>query len=119
MVGRELERNPSHYYHISKQQSPDIKQASLSIAHQEEPDDLIILNHLIESHIKTYEFDKAMLMADRLIELANLQENVQYHGNGLLNQSEILLSYRVSRIIHIYHLSNRFEHHIGNLFRRK
>ncbi|MCW8997259.1 MAG: hypothetical protein OQK04_00905, partial [Kangiellaceae bacterium] len=81
---------PSIYEFISKQQSPDLKQASLSIAHQERPDDLIILNHLVESYIETHEFDKAMVMADKLIELANLQENVQYHGNGLLNQSEIL-----------------------------
>lgn len=81
---------PSIYDFISKQQTPEIKQASLSIAHQEEPDDLIILNRLVESYIKTHEFDKAMLMADKLIDLANLQENVQYHGNGLLNQSEIL-----------------------------
>ena len=80
----------SIYDFISKQQPPEIMQASLSIAHQERPDDLIVLNHLVESYIETYELDKAMVMAEKLVELASAQENVQYHGNALLNQSAIL-----------------------------
>ena len=63
------------------------------IAHQERPDDLIILTHLVESYIETYELDKAMVMAEKLVELASAQENVQYHGNALLNQSAILTGY--------------------------
>jgi len=75
---------------VSKQQSPEIKQASLSIAHEQSPDDLIVLEHLVKIYFQTYEHDKAMVMSEKLVELATLQENVQYIGNALLNQSEIL-----------------------------
>lgn len=75
---------------LSKPQSPELKQANLSIAHQQIPTDLIILGHLINAYIDTNELDKAMVMADKLISMSQSQNSPQHHGNALLYQSEIL-----------------------------
>ncbi|NQZ83242.1 MAG: winged helix-turn-helix domain-containing protein, partial [Colwellia sp.] len=78
------------YDFISKPQPLDLKQARLSIAHQVSPNDLIILRKLSIFYYKTDELEKAMVMADKLINLAQSQNNTQHMGRALLYQSKIL-----------------------------
>lgn len=75
---------------IGKPQTPELKLANLSIAHQNRPKDFIILNQLIKVYIQTGEFDKAMVMADKLANIANVENSPQQVGMALLLQSEIL-----------------------------
>ncbi|WP_076410482.1 winged helix-turn-helix domain-containing protein [Shewanella sp. UCD-KL12] len=75
---------------MSQPQSPELKQAKLSIANQQAPDDLIILGKLILSYLSTRELEKAMVMADKLAELALAQGDMQQLGNAYLLQSTIL-----------------------------
>lgn len=75
---------------IGKPQTPELKLANLSIAHQNRPKDFIVLNQLIKIYLQTGEFDKAMVMADKLANIAKLENNPQQVGMALLLQSEIL-----------------------------
>ncbi len=75
---------------LNTAQSPELKQANLSIAHQKSPDDLIILGALINTYIQMDELEKAMIMADKLANLAESHGNWQQLGNALLFQSQIL-----------------------------
>ena len=75
---------------LSKPQAPQLKQANLSIAHQQTPTDLINLGELVKSYIAIEELEKAMVMADKLASIASLQSNALQIGNALLLQSEIL-----------------------------
>lgn len=75
---------------LSKQQSPQLKQAKLTIAHQQAPEDLIILGSLINVYIEIGELEKAMVMADKLANIALSQNNSLQTGNALLYQSKIL-----------------------------
>ncbi|MCJ8320685.1 MAG: winged helix-turn-helix domain-containing protein [Colwellia sp.] len=85
-------QQPVIYNLLNKAQAPELKQANLSIAHQQAPDDLIILGQLIESYLHTGELEKAMVMADKLVTSAQTQNNNQQIGNALLHQSGILTS---------------------------
>ena len=78
------------YDFISKPQSLELKQARLSIAHKNSPNDLIILRKLSVFYFKTGELEKAMAMADKLISLAQSQNKSQHVGRALLYQSKIL-----------------------------
>jgi DNA-binding winged helix-turn-helix (wHTH) protein len=78
------------YELISKPQPPELKQAMLSIAHQASPNDLIILAELTIAYYETDELEKAMAMADKLISIAESQNNTQHIGRALLYQSKIL-----------------------------
>lgn len=75
---------------IGKPQAPELKLANLSIAHQNRPKDFIVLNQLIKIYLQTGEFDKAMVMADKLANIAKLENSPQQVGMALLLQSEIL-----------------------------
>lgn len=75
---------------LNKAQTPEIKQANLSIAHQQSPKDLIILGALINIYIEMNELEKAMVMADKLANIAEAQGNWQQLGTALLFQSKIL-----------------------------
>jgi DNA-binding winged helix-turn-helix (wHTH) protein len=75
---------------LNKPLSPDLKLASLTIAHQIAPTDLIILGKLINTYSETDELEKAMVMAEKLVNIASIQNNQQQMGNALLYQSEIL-----------------------------
>ncbi|MBU2972239.1 winged helix-turn-helix domain-containing protein [Pseudoalteromonas sp. C2R02] len=75
---------------IGKPQAPELKLANLSIAHQNRPKDFIVLNQLIKIYLQTGEFDKAMVMADKLVNIAKLENSPQQVGMALLLQSEIL-----------------------------
>ena len=75
---------------LNTAQTPELKQANLSIAHQQSPDDLIILGALIKTYIQMDELEKAMVMADKLANIAEGHGNWQQLGNALLFQSEIL-----------------------------
>lgn len=75
---------------IGKPQAPELKLANLSIAHQNSPNDFIVLNQLIKTYLQTGELDKAMVMADKLANIANLENNPQQVGMALLLQSGIL-----------------------------
>ena len=75
---------------IGKPQAPELKLANLSIAHQSRPKDFIVLNQLINIYLQTGEFDKAMVMADKLANIAKLENSPQQVGMALLLQSEIL-----------------------------
>jgi len=75
---------------IGKPQPPEFRKAKLSIAHQTSPNDLIILRKLSVIYLKTDELEKAMAMADKLINMAQSQNNPQHMGRALLYQSKIL-----------------------------
>ena len=75
---------------IGKPQAPELKLANLSIAHQSRPKDFIVLNQLIKIYLQTGEFDKAMVMADKLANIAKLENSPQQVGMAQLLQSEIL-----------------------------
>jgi len=83
-------KQPVIYDLISKPQPPELKQAKLSIAHQASPDDLIILRELNILYLVTDEPEKAMAMADKLIKLAQSQNDSHHIGRALLYQSKIL-----------------------------
>jgi DNA-binding winged helix-turn-helix (wHTH) protein len=83
-------QQPVIYNLLNKVQAPEIKQANLSIAHQQSANDLIILSQLTEAYIMLGELDKAMVMANKLENTSVLQNNAQYVGNALLFQSQIL-----------------------------
>lgn len=75
---------------LNKVQAPELKQANLSIAHQQAPNDVIILSQLISTYIMLGELDKAMVMANKLENTSVELNNEQYVGNALLFQSEVL-----------------------------
>jgi len=77
---------------LNKPLPPELKQANLSIAHQQSPDDLIILGKLISTYIRMGEDEKAMVMADKLVNIAQSQKKSQQTGNAFLYQSRILAS---------------------------
>ena len=72
------------YDFISTPQPLELRQARLSIAHQASPNDLIILRKLSIFYYKTDELEKAMVMADKLINLAQSQNNTQHMCRALL-----------------------------------
>lgn len=76
---------------VSKPLSPELKLAKLSLAHKDLPYDLIILQKLSVLYLKTGELDKAMIMADKLINLAQSQNKAQFIGRAQLDQSKILI----------------------------
>jgi DNA-binding winged helix-turn-helix (wHTH) protein len=75
---------------LNKAQTPEIKQANLSIAHQQYPGDLIILGALITVYIEMNELEKAMVMADKMENIAKTKGDWQQLGNALLFQSKVL-----------------------------
>jgi len=75
---------------LSTPQSPDFTKSRLSIAHQQNPQDHIILGQLINIYIETKEFDKAMALSEKLATNARAQDNWLQLGNALLYQSTIL-----------------------------
>jgi len=75
---------------LSRPQAPELQQANLSIAHQKSPDDLINLGKLINIYIEMTEFEKAMVLAEKLADVASKQKKPQHVGNALLFQSKIL-----------------------------
>lgn len=75
---------------ISNPQPPELKLAKLSIAHQASPNDLITLLKLSSVYYKTDELEKSMAMADKLINIAQSQNNPLHMGRALLYQSKIL-----------------------------
>ena len=83
-------RQPFIYQFLSSPQSPEFKKSSLSIAHQQYPQDSIILGQLINIYIQTTELDKAMVLAEKLAKNANDQKDWQQLGNAYLLQSSIL-----------------------------
>jgi DNA-binding winged helix-turn-helix (wHTH) protein len=83
-------QQPVIYNLLNSVQAPELKQANLSIAHQQAPNDLIILGQLINTYIMMGELEKAMVMANKLEKISATQKQVQYIGNALLFQSEIL-----------------------------
>lgn len=83
-------RQPFIYQFLSSPQSPEFKKSSLSIAHQQYPQDSIILGQLINIYIETTELDKAMVLAEKLATNANDQKDWQQLGNAFLFQSSIL-----------------------------
>lgn len=79
------------YELISKPQPPELRKAKLSIAHQASPNDLIILRKLSIIYLTTNEPEKAMAMADKLINIAQSQNNLQQIGRALIYQGKILI----------------------------
>jgi len=75
---------------ISTPQTPEVKLAKLSIAHQNSPNDFIILRELSMTYFMTDEFEKAMAMADKLIRLAKNKNNLQHLARALAYQSKVL-----------------------------
>jgi hypothetical protein len=75
---------------LNTAQAPEIKQTNLPIAHQKTPHDLIILAALINIYIEINEQEKAMVIADKLTNIAEEQRNWPQLGNALLMQSKVL-----------------------------
>jgi len=80
---------------VNQPLSANVKQAKLSIVHQERPNDLIILNQLTNAYLSMSNFDSAMLLADKLEQTSIEQQNLQQQGNALLLQSTILTAKEV------------------------
>ncbi|TQV89750.1 winged helix-turn-helix domain-containing protein [Aliikangiella coralliicola] len=74
---------------LNNVQGPEVKQAKLTIAHQNAPGDLIILGELTQSYYSVGEFDKAMVMAEKLAQTAQGENNAQQLGNAFLTQGII------------------------------
>jgi len=83
-------RQPFIYQFLTSLQSPEFKKSTLSIAHQQYPQDSNILCQLIKAYIETAELDKAMVLAEKLATNAETQKDWQQLGNALLYQSTIL-----------------------------
>lgn len=83
-------QQPVIYNLLNKVQAPELQQANLSIAHQQAPNDLIILGQLTNTYIMMGELEKAMIMANKLEQISISQNKAQYVGNALLYQSQIL-----------------------------
>lgn len=83
-------QNPVINNLLNEAQAPAVKQANLTIAHQQAPNDLIILSQLTNSYLRMGEYEKAMVMATKLEKASISQKNTQYVGNALLFQSEVL-----------------------------
>jgi DNA-binding winged helix-turn-helix (wHTH) protein len=81
---------PVIYDLLNKVQAPELKQANLSIAHEQAPNDIIILSQLTNTYIRLGELNKAMVMANKLEKISLLLNNEQYVGNALLFQSQVL-----------------------------
>lgn len=81
---------PFIYQYLSNHQSPELKKSSLSIVHQQFPEDHIILGQLIDIYIETKELDKAMALSEKLATNTRAQNNWLQLGNALLYQSTIL-----------------------------
>jgi DNA-binding winged helix-turn-helix (wHTH) protein len=83
-------KQPFIYGLLGEKKPPEIMLANLTIAHQAAPNDLITLNELIDNYVKLNEFDKAMLLTEKLLAIASRQNSEQQIGNAYLFQSEIL-----------------------------
>jgi len=81
---------PFIYQFLNSPQSPEFKKSSLSIAHQQLPQDRNILCQLINIYIETKELDKAMALAGKLATNSRANNDWQQLGNALLYQSSIL-----------------------------
>lgn len=89
-------QKPFIYSLIEQAQPPEIKQAALTIAHQSDAHDHIVLLNLITSYIQLNELDKAMVMSNKLLQLSEKTHNPQQLGNAYLKQSEILTQNELS-----------------------
>jgi len=83
-------QQPFIYDLLNQPQPLELKQAKLSIAHQKNPTDLITLSKLISVYIEMGELENAMVMANKLENIAIKQKRPQHIGNALLMQSNIL-----------------------------
>jgi DNA-binding winged helix-turn-helix (wHTH) protein len=83
-------KQPVIYDLISFPQPAEINKAKLTIAHLASPDDITILRKLSISYLKTGELEKAMVMADKLITMAQARKDSQHMGKALLYQSNLL-----------------------------
>ncbi|WP_281558026.1 winged helix-turn-helix domain-containing protein [Thalassomonas sp. RHCl1] len=112
-------QQPFIYELLSSAQAPELKQANLLIAHQQAPEDLIVLDNLITTYIETGELEKAMVMADKLASIALSQNNGQQTGNAYLQQSRILTSKELFELsAHKLALAIEQFEHIGDLKRQ-
>lgn len=68
----------------------EVRQAALMVLHQQHPDDLNILMHLINTFVSMADRERAFVLAEKLETLATAQQNELQKGNALLLQSEIL-----------------------------
>jgi DNA-binding winged helix-turn-helix (wHTH) protein len=65
--------------------------AKLTLLHQQYPEDVIILNLLINNQIKTGYLNEALLLITRLNSLAEQQNNLSYLGKALLLKTSVYL----------------------------
>jgi len=65
--------------------------AKLTLLHQQYPEDVIILNLLIENQIKTGYLKEALILIARLNTLAEQQNNLSYLGRALLLKTSVYL----------------------------
>ena len=78
------------YQLVSEPHTNELKQAILSLAHQDFPDDTIVLGHLVETFRAMNEFEKAMVLAEKLEFMALATGNSQLRGTALYYQAEVL-----------------------------
>ena len=89
MLSRHLHQQGLHDIVLSVQPL-EVRQATLTVMHQQMPNDLIVLTHLIESLMDMEDRERAFVLAEKLETLAKSQQNALYIGNSLLLQSRIL-----------------------------
>lgn len=80
---------------VSKAVLPDIKVAQLAIAVTETPNDLIVLNQLVDAYISVNQLDNALVTAEKLEQIARGKNQLNpkdgFHlASSLLKQSQIL-----------------------------
>ncbi|MAG77147.1 MAG: transcriptional regulator [Colwelliaceae bacterium] len=85
---------------VNKQTPPDVKLAQLSLAHQANANDLIVLQQLVSTYIELGQLDSAMSLADKLENAANNKQSAMQLGNALLLQSTILTRKEVYELSH-------------------
>lgn len=78
------------YQLVNEHHTNELKQAILSLAHQDFPDDTIVLGRLVETFRAMNEFEKAMVLAEKLESMALATDNSQLRGTALYYQAEVL-----------------------------
>ena len=107
------------YQLINEPHSYELQQATLSLAHQQSPDDFIILGKLIDVYKIMGEHEKAMVLAEKLEAQAVAKGDLQQLGTALLYQSDVLYLKKLYQpSLHKLELAKREFQQIEDLLRQ-
>lgn len=88
-----LKQHLSHsfiYQLLAQPHSHELKQATLSLAHQQLPNDFVLLDQLALMYQQMGEYEKAMVLAEKLEDQASQQGDEQQRALSLFRQAELL-----------------------------